>query len=90
MKKIILVILIALFTITTTTYAKDNSECNGRFGIAFAGINVIHKYVDLNCDGLWDIVLEFEQSQGVYNFTGEHWDCPNEYRSINITEMQFE
>lgn len=75
MKKIILTIVTSLL-LYGSVYAEDKKVCLGRFGFAFADINTLHEYVDLDCNDLWDTVLEFKKKSNKWTYTGSFWDCP--------------
>lgn len=87
MKKLVLVFIVTLLLLTTA-HAEDKKECHGRFGYTYADTSIIHKYVDLDCDGLWDLVLEFKETTDGWNFTGSSWDCLPEYRAMELTEIE--
>lgn len=90
MKKFISVIILSVLLLTAVAYAENRDRCYGRFGLAFVDKDIVYKFVDVDCNDLWDVILEYKSKQGVYNFTGKHWNCPIEYRTLQITEVETE
>ena len=83
MKKILLTIAISLL-LYISSYAEKNEVCAPRYGRSDITYGVVWKFIDYDCDGFWDIIMEYKRSSKGWYPTGNLWDCPDRFMSEEL------
>lgn len=83
MKKIILTIILSLL-LCTLSYSEESKTCSLRYGRSDVAMNTVWKFIDYDCDGFWDIIMEYKKNSKGWYPTGNVWDCPDRFMSEEL------
>ena len=63
------------------------SKCHARIGKADVAWGLVYRFIDTNCDGLWDTFQEVRITSKGWKYSKEKLKVPDKFRRIKLPEI---